>query len=206
MNNYISQLESWLKNSIHAKMQLLENDEQLQLFSKAVTLIVESYKTGGRLYIAGNGGSAADSQHVAAEFVSKLARPRSPLPAEALTTDTSILTAIGNDYGYDLVFSRQIEGKMTKKDVFLGITTSGQSPNILKAFETCRALNIPSVALCGRDGGKAKSLADICLIAPGTETSQIQEVHMSMYHTMVACVENELFPIKESTLEKTYVV
>lgn len=124
--------------SIEAKQRFLLQEDQLAVFDKAVQKVVDRYRRGGRLYIAGNGGSAADVQHLAAEFVSKLARDRAPLAAEALTVDTSILTAIGNDYGYDQMFSRQVAGKMTEKDIFLGITTSGQSPNILNALDTCR--------------------------------------------------------------------
>ena len=114
-----------LKSSISAKEHFLLLDEQLDLFSSAVQEVVVRYKHGGRLYIAGNGGSAADAQHLAAELVSKLASDRAPLPAEALTVDSSILTAIGNDYGFDQLFSRQILGKATPRDIFLGITTSG---------------------------------------------------------------------------------
>lgn len=126
----IEGLKKNLEASIQAKYQLLADDESLSQFAKAVETVVDRYKHNGRIYIAGNGGSAADAQHLAAEFVGKLARDRAPLPAEALTVDSSILTAIGNDYGYDMVFSRQLAGKATDKDIFLGITTSGQSPNI----------------------------------------------------------------------------
>lgn len=166
----------------------------MESFGRAVTLVVASYKRGGRLYIAGNGGSAADAQHLAAEFVSKLGRPRGPLPAEALTTDTSAITAIGNDYGYDQIFSRQIEGKMTKNDIFLGITTSGNSPNILKAFDKCREIGVPGILLGGMGGGKARALADCSILAPGTMTSTIQEVHGVIYHSLCGAVEQELFP------------
>jgi len=120
--------------SIETKQRFLLQDDQLAVFDKAVQEVVDRYRRGGRLYIAGNGGSAAGTQHLAAEFVSKLACDRAPLAAEALTVDTAILTAIGNDYGYDQVFSRQVAGKMTKNDIFLGITTSWQSPNILNAL------------------------------------------------------------------------
>lgn len=133
----IERLKNNLHTSIEAKHQLLAKGEDLSLFAKAVAIVVERYKRGGRIYIAGNGGSAADAQHLAAEFVSKLARDRALLPAEALTVDSSILTAIGNDYGFEQVFSRQLAGKLTEKDVFLGITTSGNSPNILSALEQC---------------------------------------------------------------------
>lgn len=182
-----------LKESIDAKQAFLSDPKGLADFERAASAIVECYQSGGRLYIAGNGGSAADSQHLAAEFVSKLARPRAPLPAEALTVDTSILTAIGNDFGYEQVFSRQIAGKMRKGDLFLGITTTGKSPNILKALTVCREKGFKSVLLTGRDGGPAKELADYTIIANGESTSSIQELHMVIYHSLCECVENVIF-------------
>lgn len=194
MKEYVETLRRNIENSIEAHQLMLANDAVQEVFAQAVKLVVNAYRKGGRLYIAGNGGSAADAQHLAAEFVSKLARPRAPLPAEALTVDTSIITAIGNDYGYDQIFSRQIRGKMTPRDVFLGITTSGESLNILKALETCRDMEIPSVVFCGREGGAAKPLADYCVVAPGAATSRIQENHIVLYHTLCECVESELFP------------
>jgi D-sedoheptulose 7-phosphate isomerase len=145
------------------------------------------------LYIAGNGGSAADAQHLAAEFVSKLARDRAPLPAEALTVDSSILTAIGNDYGFDLVFSRQLQGKLTAQDIFLGITTSGNSPNILRALEVCRQKSVPSIVFSGRDGGQVRDLADFCIIAGGDTTATIQELHIVLAHSLCESVERALF-------------
>lgn len=162
-------------------------------FAKAVSVVVERYRQGGRIYIAGNGGSAADAQHLAAEFVSKLARDRAPLPAESLTVDSSILTAIGNDYGYDQIFSRQLAGKATDKDIFLGITTSGQSPNILEALKQCRIMGVPSIVFCGREGGAAKLMADHCVIAPGAATSTIQEIHIVLAHTLCESVESAMF-------------
>ncbi len=191
--NTIARLKKNLEASIQAKQQLLADEESLGRFSKAVETVVERYKQGGRIYIAGNGGSAADAQHLAAEFVSKLARDRAPLAAEALTVDSSILTAIGNDYGYDLIFSRQLAGKATAKDVFLGITTSGQSANILKALEQCRMMDVPSIVFCGRDGGPAKTMADHFVIAPGIATSTIQELHIVLAHTLCECVEVAMF-------------
>jgi D-sedoheptulose 7-phosphate isomerase len=186
-------LKKNLEASIEAKHQLLADDETHALFSKAVEVVIEQYKQGGRIYIAGNGGSAADAQHLAAEFVSKLARDRASLPAEALTVDSSILTAIGNDYGFDMVFSRQLAGKASTKDVFLGITTSGQSPNILKALEQCRTMGVPSIVFCGRDGGKAKVMADHAIVVPGIETSTIQELHIILAHTLCESVEIAMF-------------
>ncbi len=189
----IKRLKQNLELSIQAKHQLLADAECLLVFARGVATVVDRYKRGGRLYIAGNGGSAADAQHLAAEFVSKLARDRAPLPAEALTVDSSILTAIGNDYGYDLVFSRQLAGKATEKDIFLGITTSGQSLNILKALEQCRTMGVPSIVFCGRDGGRAKVMADHCIVAPGVATSTIQELHIVLAHTLCECVESAIF-------------
>lgn len=191
--NTIARLKKNLETSIQAKNQLLADEKCLDLFSRAVETVINRYKQGGRIYIAGNGGSAADAQHLAAEFVSKLARDRAPLPAEALTVDSSIITAIGNDYGYDLVFSRQLAGKATAKDVFLGITTSGQSPNILKALEQCRSMGVSSIVFCGRDGGQAKAMADHFVVAPGMATSTIQELHIVLAHTLCECVEVAMF-------------
>ena len=189
----IERLKDNIHASIEAKRLLIANGETLSLFAKVVATVVERYKRGGRIYIAGNGGSAADAQHLAAEFVSKLARDRAPLPAEALTVDSSILTAIGNDYGFEQVFSRQLAGKLTGNDVFLGITTSGNSPNILRALEQCRIMGVPSIVFCGREGGATKALADYCIIAPGTATSTIQEVHIVLAHTLCECVESAMF-------------
>jgi D-sedoheptulose 7-phosphate isomerase len=192
----LSTVERTRKNldaSISAKQQLLGDLATIELFSHAVDLVIERYRAGGRLYIAGNGGSAADAQHLAAEFVSRLARDRAPLAAEALTTDSSILTAIGNDYGFEHVFSRQLAGKATAKDIFLGITTSGRSPNIVKALEQCRQMAIPSIVFTGGTGGSARELADFCIVAPGATTSAIQELHIVLAHTLCECVEAALF-------------
>jgi D-sedoheptulose 7-phosphate isomerase len=194
MNPYIERLKANLGASIQAKQLMLTRDADLATFGNAVAMLVKVYRGGGRLYIAGNGGSAADAQHLAAEFVAKLARPRAALAAEALTVDTSTLTAIGNDFGFDQLFSRQLEGKATAKDAFLALTTSGTSPNIVRALETCKELGIASIAFSGRNGGIVRELADYCIIGAGTETSQIQEVHMVLYHTLCGCVEADLFP------------
>lgn len=182
-----------IEASIAAKRQLLAEPDTLAVFAAATDLVVARYRAGGRLYIAGNGGSAADAQHLAAEFVSKLARDRAPLPAEALTTDSSILTAIGNDYGFAQVFARQLAGKATEKDVFLGISTSGESGNILEALAHCRRVGLPSIVFAGRGGGAAKALADHCVIVPGLATSTIQELHIVLAHTLCECVEAAMF-------------
>jgi len=192
-NKYSDTLINNLHASIKAKQQFLNKSEQIDLFNKIVEIVIKSYKKGGRLYIAGNGGSAADAQHLAAEFISKLAKDREPLPAEALTVDSSVLTAISNDYGYEKVFSRQLVAKLRKHDLFLGITTSGNSENILYALKECKRIKIPSIVFCGKDGGKALELADYCIIATGLKTGSIQELHILLAHSLCQCVEKEFF-------------
>ncbi|MHB8454357.1 MAG: D-sedoheptulose-7-phosphate isomerase [Acidiferrobacterales bacterium] len=192
--SYQDKLIRNLQISIAAKQEFLLHGEQITNFGRAVETVVRAYRHGGRLYIAGNGGSAADAQHLAAEFVGRLGmRERASLGAEALTTDSSTLTAIGNDYGYEEIFARQIAGKMRSPDVFLGITTSGNSPNILRALEQCRSMALLSIVFCGRDGGRARQLADHCIVANGDATSTIQEIHIVLAHSLCECVEEELF-------------
>lgn len=193
MSSPLQRLQRNLDASIRAKQQLMQESATLAVFDAAVAATIAAYRNGRRIYIAGNGGSAADAQHLAAEFVSKLARDRAPLPAEALTTDSSILTAIGNDYGYEQVFSRQLAGKAVAGDIFLGITTSGRSPNILRALEQCRAMGVPSILFTGRDGGPALPLADHAIVVPGKATSTIQELHIVLAHTLCESVEAALF-------------
>lgn len=167
-------------------------------FEKMMELLVQTYKNGGALFVAGNGGSAADAQHFVAELVVKLSKDRDPIKAFALTVDTSILTATGNDFSYDDIFSRQVEGLMGPKDVFMGITTSGNSPNILKCFQMCKKIGAKSILLSGKDGGKAvkESMADINIIAPGPNTARIQEVHEILYHTICLALEKRLIEEK----------
>src|SRR5262245_11830502 len=182
-----------LRASIDAKRALLDDEPVSRAFAAAADAVVRCYRAGGRLYIAGNGGSAADAQHLAAEFVSKLARARAPLPAEALTTDSSILTAIGNDYGFDEAFARQLAGKARRGDMFLGITTSGASPNIVRALQQCQRLGFASIVFSGRGGGRAREHATHCIAVPGSATSTIQEQHIVLAHSLCECVEAALF-------------
>tara|TARA_A100001037_G_C15091681_1_gene609444 strand:- start:66 stop:656 length:591 start_codon:yes stop_codon:yes gene_type:complete len=193
MENCLSLLKKNLSDSIQAKQLLLEDEQMQAEFVTAAEMVLKKYLTGGRLYIMGNGGSAADAQHLAAEFVSKLAADRDPLPAEALTVDTSILTAIGNDYGYDELFARQIIGKVNKDDCVLAISTSGNSKNILKGLKTCSERGISTLLFTGNDGGMAKALADFCIIAPGNHTGTIQEIHIVLAHTLCGYIENRIF-------------
>ncbi len=183
-----------LETSINSKKVFLEETNTIAAFGAAVDSLLKTYQGGGRLFLAGNGGSAADSQHLAAEFVSRLVYDRPALPAEALTTDTSALTAIANDYGYEEVFSRQLEANASEKDMFLAITTTGNSPNLIKALEYCNEARIESILFTGKDGGPAKSLANHVIIAPGPTTASIQEIHILLGHSMCEHIESKMFP------------
>ena len=156
---------------------------------KAVVSISEAIRRGNKLLIAGNGGSAADAQHIAAEVVGRFYRERRGLPAIALTTDTSILTSIGNDYGFEQIFSRQIEALGRKGDVFLGISTSGNSVNVVNAVRKAAELGITTVGLTGEEGGKLKGLVDILIAVPSSNTPRIQEVHITIGHIICELVE-----------------
>jgi D-sedoheptulose 7-phosphate isomerase len=188
------QVKQLIQNSINTKSLLLENNDIIDTINKCVDAITNAFHKGNKVLFCGNGGSAADAQHLAAEFVSKLARDRSALPAEALTTDSSVLTAIGNDYGFENIFSRQLAAKLQNNDVFLAITTSGNSENIISALRQCRSSGVKSIVFSGRGGGRAVAETDCCIIAPGERTSVIQEVQILLAHSLCECVETSLFP------------
>jgi D-sedoheptulose 7-phosphate isomerase len=178
--------------SIAIKQQVLADDALLRRVLTVADAMADAVARGNRVLFAGNGGSAADAQHLAAEFVSRFEFDRPGLPSLSLATDTSMLTAIGNDYGYEQLFRRQLEAQSRPGDVFVGITTSGRSKNILAAFERCRALQVTSVALCGQ-GGDLEPLVDHVLRVPSTHTPRIQECHILLGHLMCAHVELRLF-------------
>lgn len=152
--------------------------------------IIDSLKNQGCIFIAGNGGSAADAQHFAAELTGRFVAERRPLAGCALTVDTSALTAIANDYGYDEVFSRQLAGLGRSGDVFVGISTSGHSPNILRALDMAKEKGLTTLGLTGRDGGKMPTLCDLCLVVPSEVTAHIQEAHIFVIHHLCALVDN----------------
>lgn len=174
-------------------LQLIEND-LTSLIADAVQLLVDTFASGSKLLVMGNGGSAADAQHFAAEMVGRFLMERRALPAIALTTDTSALTAIGNDYGFDMVFSRQVEALARPGDVVVGISTSGNSENIALALQSARKLGCRTIALLGRDGGKIRDLVDIPLVIPSSATPRIQEGHITVIHIMCDLLEQGLFP------------
>jgi D-sedoheptulose 7-phosphate isomerase len=156
-------------------------------------VMIDALKAGGKILIAGNGGSAADAQHIAGEFLSRLNFDRSPLPAVALTTDSSVLTAVGNDYGFEQVFERQIRGLAREGDVFVAISTSGRSRNILRSLEAARQMRVTTVGFTGLAASEMVRLCDLCLRAPSDSTPQIQQIHIVAAHAICGVVERELF-------------
>lgn len=159
---------------------------------KASKIAVETLKNGNKILLCGNGGSAADAQHFAAELTGRYKTERRGLPGIALTTDTSALTAIGNDYGYDRVFDRQVEALASKGDLLIGISTSGNSTNVINALKVARDLGCKTIGLTGRDGGKMNELCDINLVIPSNDTPRIQEMHILFEHTICQIIDNEL--------------
>jgi len=190
MKNYIKEE---IRKSYETKQAIHNNEELLKQIEIVAKKCIKLYKNGKKTIFAGNGGSAADSQHIAAELVGRYGFDRPSIPSLALTTDTSNLTAIGNDYGYDKVFSRQLEGMGQDGDLFIGISTSGNSLNIINAFNSAKIKNITTVALVGKDGGEMAKLADIAIVVPSDSTPRIQESHILIGHILCDIIEKELF-------------
>lgn len=183
-------IEEIFAASIATQQQSLAHNKSA--IHAAVTAITSAFQKGRKLLIFGNGGSAADSQHIAAEFIGRFQKERKSFPAIALTTDTSALTALGNDYGFDIVFSRQLEGLAEKGDVALAISTSGNAANVIAAAHRARAMGLTTIALTGHDGGKLAPLADIKIVVPSRVTARIQESHGLIAHCLCELVENNL--------------
>ena len=182
-----------ISESITVKEAMLADAELIAQVETIGDLIVDSYRNGGKVLLAGNGGSAADAQHIAAELVSRFTFDRPALPAMALTTDTSILTAISNDYGYESLFSRQLEANAKPGDVFIAISTSGNSPNIVRALTTASELGIATIGLTGATGGQMADLCRVCINIPSTDVPRIQEGHITIGHILCATTEHLLF-------------
>ena len=190
MENYI---KNYIKNSILAKEQILSDADLLSLIEKTANLIVEAYNSGKKVLTAGNGGSAGDAQHIAAELVSKFMLDRPALNAIALTTNSSILTAVGNDYSAEYIFSRQIQAYGNSGDIFIAISTSGNSLNIINAIKEAKNRGMVVIGLVGSKKSKMDNLCDILLRVPSEQTPIIQESHIMMGHIICALVEKELF-------------
>ena len=189
----MQKIKSIIQASIETKQQLLANEELLKTIEKVIEVITDAFKNGNRVYFCGNGGSAADAQHLAAEFSGRFYKDRKALPAEALHCNTSYLTAVGNDYGFDVVYSRIIEGIGEKGDVLVGLSTSGNSANIVKAFEAAKENGMITIGFTGLTGGAMKSASDHLINVPSADTPRIQESHIMIGHIVCQLVEEKYF-------------
>lgn len=192
-SDFAGRVRRSIEASIAVKQQLLSNAEAVWAIATVSQILIEALKKGNKPLLFGNGGSAADAQHIAAEFVGRFAFDRPALPSLALSVNTSSVTAIGNDYGFDFIFARQIEALGRAGDVAIGISTSGNSPNVLKALVVAKKMGLHTVALTGATGGKLKSAVDYCICAPSNETPRIQECHILIGHTISELVEEAIF-------------
>jgi D-sedoheptulose 7-phosphate isomerase len=179
--------------SITTKQEVLQNEALLQTVSNCVDVIVAAFKTGNKVLFCGNGGSAADAQHLAAEFSGRFYKDRDALPAEALHCNTSYLTAVANDYSYDVIYSRMVKGIGVKGDVLIGLSTSGNSKNIVAAFEVAKEKGMHTIGFTGQGGGTMKPLSDYLLNVPSTDTPRIQESHILLGHIICELVEEKYF-------------
>lgn len=190
MNAMKDQIKSIFEESLAVKQKTL--NQNVELIVLAVEAIIYSLRSHGKILFFGNGGSAADSQHVAAEFIGRFQKERRALAAIALTTDSSVLTALSNDYSYEIIFSRQIEALGRKEDVAFGFSTSGNSKNVIAGIKKAREMGLKTIVLTGSGGGNLKGQADIQIDVPSQSTARIQESHMCIYHTICELVENQL--------------
>ncbi len=193
INNSERHVTKLIEASIAAKQSLLNSADLLSTVAKVSQILVEALRRGNKLLLFGNGGSAADAQHIAAELVGRFAFDRPALPALALSVNSSCVTAIGNDYGFDRVFSRQLEALARPGDVAFGISTSGNSPNVLLGLSTAKNLRLHAIALTGRTGGNLLKNVDHCICVPSDETPRIQECHILIGHIISELVEREIF-------------
>ncbi len=186
------EIKKIFNESIALKQKVLKDETLWENLNKVIEEIIKAIKNGNKVLIMGNGGSAADAQHFAGEFINRFLLEREPLPAIALSTDTSVLTCIGNDYSFDLIFEKQVKALAKKGDILIGITTSGNSENIIKAFEAGRNIGTVNIGLLGKDGGKAKNFVDYPIIVKSDSTPRIQEVHITLIHIICEIVEKEV--------------
>jgi D-sedoheptulose 7-phosphate isomerase len=186
-------MESVIRESLHVKELVLSDEGLLGDIGKTAELMIAAYGSGKKVLIAGNGGSAADAQHIAGELVNKFNFDRPALPCISLSTDTSVMTAVSNDDNFENVFSRQIQALGQPGDLFIGISTSGNSANIIKALEECRVRKLVSIGMTGETGGRMKELCDVLIRVPSNKTPRIQEIHILSAHIICGLVEKELF-------------
>jgi len=190
----MEKIKNIIQASIDTKQQVLQNEELLKTIEAVVKTIVTAFQNGKRVYFCGNGGSAADAQHLAAEFSGRFYTDRKALPAEALHCNTSYLTAVANDYSYDVIYSRIIDGIGQAGDVLVGLSTSGSSGNIIKAFEVAKEKGMITIGFTGLSGGQMRSLSDHLINIPSTDTPRIQETHIMVGHIVCQLVEEKMYP------------
>jgi len=188
-----NKIKAIINNSIAVKQMILKDEKLLDTIESVVGKIVEGFKSGNRIYFCGNGGSAADAQHLAAEFSGRFYKDRVALPAEALHCNTSYLTAVANDYGYEFVYSRLIEGIGQRGDILVGLSTSGNSVNIIEALKKAKEKGMLSICFTGEDGGKMKDMCDYLINVPSKDTPRIQESHIMIGHIICELVETKYF-------------
>jgi len=189
----MDKIKNIIRTSIDVKQQVLKNEELIITIEKVVSVVVNAFENGKHVYFCGNGGSAADAQHLAAEFSGRFYADRKALPAEALHCNTSYLTAVANDYGYDVIYSRIIDGIGQEGDVLFGLSTSGNSKNIINAFEIAGEKRIITVGFTGNSGGEMKSCSDYLINIPSADTPRIQESHIMIGHIICQLVEEKIF-------------
>lgn len=196
----MEQIREIIAASIETKQHILQNEAMHKVIAAIVDDIVQALQRNCRVYFCGNGGSAADAQHLAAELSGRFYTDRKAIPAEALHCNTSYLTAVANDYSFDVIYARLVEGICKRGDVLIGLSTSGNSANIVKAFESARSVGVKTVGFTGMTGGLLKGLSEHLINVPTTDTPRIQEAHIMIGHIICQLVEEKLFPARESTL------
>lgn len=192
----MKEVQKAIQDSVIVKQKILEQEQLLAETQKVIKLIVDGYRNGKKVLLCGNGGSASDAQHIAAELTGRFYFDRKPLDAEALTANTSHLTAVGNDYSFDEIYARLVEAKGHPGDILIGLSTSGNSPNVVAAIQKGNELGMKTVALTGESGGKLKSLAAFLLNVPSSDTPRIQEAHILLAHIICEQVEKQMFEKK----------
>lgn len=192
MKPWEEKIREEIQASIDVKKRMLNDSALVQTISEVASCMVDTLQKGGKILVCGNGGSASDALHIAGEIVGRFQKERPAYAAVALNADPAVMTAVSNDYDFEQVFARQVEGLMTDKDVLLGLSTSGNSTNVIRAFEKAKEIGGKTILLSGRSGGSLQKIADIAIIAPADVTAHIQEVHECVYHILCGLVEDAL--------------
>lgn len=192
MNPWEEKIREEIRASVDVKQRMLNDPATVQIISEAAACMADALKNGGKILVCGNGGSAADALHIAGEIVGRFRKERPAYAAVALNADPAVMTAVANDYGFEQVFARQVEGLMTDKDILLGLSTSGNSVNVIRAFEKAKEIGGKTVLLSGGSGGRLRETADIAIVVPSDVTAHIQEAHECVYHILCGLIEDAL--------------